>query len=73
MKEGDLIEVWWDTGIVSTSGVNLAHVLAIEPYKGKYKEHFVRTATLSAPHTRSGKIKMSLTAADCAASERCYP
>lgn len=67
MNEGDLIEVWWETGIVSTQGKNLAHVLSIKPYKGKYKNHFAHTVTLSALHTRSRQVEMSISKNECGA------
>ncbi|RYF78735.1 MAG: hypothetical protein EOO39_00585 [Cytophagaceae bacterium] len=60
IKKGDLIAVWWSTGKVNKQGQNIATVLEIKPYNGKYKEHFDQEAKLEAPRTKNGYLWMDI-------------
>jgi hypothetical protein len=55
LKVGAKLHVWWNTG---TSN-NMATVLAILPYTGRYTEHFDCVLRLTAPNTRAGWLEMA--------------
>lgn len=57
-KAGDDCHVWWWTGRKGPNGWNVASVLAVEPYRGRYPEFFKATLTLYAPRTMEGKLQM---------------
>jgi hypothetical protein len=58
VKIGDKIKVWWFTGAPD----NFAEVIAVAPYRGRYKEHFNCVLTLRAPTTKSGTLDMAIKA-----------
>lgn len=54
---GDLYPVWWDTG----SGTkNMARVLDVAPYLGRYPQHFTHVLRLHAPNTSRGWMEMAV-------------
>lgn len=57
IKVGDLFKVWWYTG---STPPNMAAILEIKPYEGKYKEHFTYVLKLYAPNTELGYIEMAV-------------
>ena len=57
LKVGDLYPVWWDTG--DPANPNMAWVLAIKPYTGRYDVWFDAVLRLSAP-TRRGWLEMAV-------------
>jgi hypothetical protein len=56
---GDEIRVWWQTG-----RGNMATVLAVLPYTGKFPEWFDCVLRLSAPNTRRGWMEMAYRSSD---------
>ncbi len=58
LKVGDLYPVWWDTG--DPANPNMARVLAIKPYTGRYVEWFDAVLRLSAAGTRRGWLEMAV-------------
>lgn len=54
---GDLYPVWWDT---QSNPPNLARVLEIKPYRGRYPQFFDAVLRLTAPTTKLGWTEMAV-------------
>ena len=54
---GDFMKVWWFTG---TCPPNMARVLAVRPYVGRYTRWFRFVVQLSAPKCESGFLEMTV-------------
>jgi hypothetical protein len=59
MKEGDLYPVWWSTG-VREGAWNLARIIGVQPYTGRYPESFTHVLKLHAPNTDRGWLEMAV-------------
>jgi hypothetical protein len=59
MKIGDMYPVWWWQPRKDEQGRNLARIINIEPYKGRYPELFSQVLTLTAD-TKSGQLEMAI-------------
>lgn len=55
IKVGDQINVWWHTDLPN----NMATVLAVLPYKGRYPQYFNCILRLTAPNTNKGYLEMT--------------
>lgn len=58
---GDLYPVWWDT---ESTPPNMARVIEIRPYTGRYTQWFDAVLRLSAPRTRSGWLEQAVSLKD---------
>lgn len=54
---GDKIETWF-----SDKPDGKSTILAVYPYRGKYKEYFTHTLKLTAPRTQAGSLEMAYNA-----------
>ena len=60
LKADDDYAVWWDTGRTNERGENVARVIAISPYRGKYPKFFNAVLTLSAQNTEFSVLEMAV-------------
>lgn len=56
VKIGSLIPVWWDT---QSDPPNMARVIEVLPYTGRYKDMFDVVLRLSDPGTKRGWLEMA--------------
>lgn len=56
MKVGDSFKSWFDGGNLDGS----SKVLSVEPYQGRYKEHFTHVLRLSSVNTRRGWLEQAV-------------
>ena len=57
VQRPDVYPVWWSTG---TKEPNMAAVLGVYPYKGRYTEYFNAVLRLAAPETKRGWLEMAV-------------
>lgn len=55
IKTGDSYRVWW-----STSNGNMARVLSVDTYTGRYKDMFTHVLRLEASGTKRGWLDMAV-------------
>jgi hypothetical protein len=51
----DEVQVWWKTYRPN----NMAKVVKVEPYVGRYPGYFTHVLTLEAPNTRRGTLEIA--------------
>jgi hypothetical protein len=51
----EFVSVWWHTSRPD----NMAKVLRVDPYRGRYPQYFTHVLTLEAPNTRKGELEMT--------------
>jgi len=59
VKVGDLYPVWWSTG-VREGEQNMAMILEIRPYDGRWQDDFTHILKLKAPNTDRGWLEMTV-------------